>query len=191
MRDDGDGGRALGLAAAAGDRRALERLLDDHVDLIHAVCWRITRHPEDAADATQEALIAVTRGIAGYDGRARFTTWLYRVATNAALMELRRRARRPEPREPVTDPVADSTSPDDRVAAGMDVRAALAALPEEFRVVVVLREFEDLEYTEIAAILDVPVGTVRSRLNRGRRALVDLLGNPDPPAAHHTGEEVR
>lgn len=185
-----DGARSLGLAAAAGDRAALERLLDEHADLVHAVCRRIVRDPQDALDAAQEAMIAVVRGIASYDGRARFTTWLYRVATNAALMELRRRARRPTPQELTVDPAADRSGPDREVAARLDVEAALAALPVEQRVVVVLREFEDLEYEQIAVVLGVPIGTVRSRLNRARRALLRSLGNPTPPPTHQSGQEV-
>src|SRR5919197_4180126 len=94
---------ALAAAANAGDRGALERLLARHVDRVHAICRRVTGHPEDALDATQEALIAVTRGLHRYDGRSLFTTWLYRVATNAALDELRRRKRRPEPAEMIDD----------------------------------------------------------------------------------------
>src|SRR6059036_2527017 len=99
----GGGGAAsdesLAAAANAGDRGALEVLLARHLDRVHAICRRVTGHPEDALDATQEALIAVTRGLHRYDGRSLFTTWLYRVATNAALDELRRRKRRPEPAE--------------------------------------------------------------------------------------------
>ncbi|MGH9024909.1 MAG: RNA polymerase sigma factor, partial [Acidimicrobiia bacterium] len=79
----------LAAAANGGDRRALEALLDRHADRIHAVCRRVVANPEDALDATQEAMIAVARGITRYDGRAAFSTWLYRVATNAALDELR------------------------------------------------------------------------------------------------------
>jgi RNA polymerase sigma-70 factor (ECF subfamily) len=91
------GDEALAAAANAGDRGALEVLLARHLDRVHAICRRVTGHPEDALDATQEALIAVTRGLHRYDGRSLFTTWLYRVATNAALDELRRRKRRPDP----------------------------------------------------------------------------------------------
>jgi RNA polymerase sigma-70 factor (ECF subfamily) len=94
----------LGAAAAGGDRRALELLLERHADRIHAVCRRVLGHPEDALDATQEAMIAVARGIARFDGRSAFTTWLYRVATNAALDERRRRSRRPDPVDSLPEP---------------------------------------------------------------------------------------
>jgi RNA polymerase sigma-70 factor (ECF subfamily) len=168
----------LAAAAATGDRHALECLLERHADRIHALCRRVIAHPEDALDATQEAMIAVARGIARFDGRSAFTTWLYRVVTNAALDEGRRRSRRPQPMGTV--PEAPDLRPglDERTQARLDVDAALARLPEEFRVAVVLRDLCDLDYAEIAAVLDVPAGTVRSRIARGRAALGDLLGNP-------------
>ena len=171
----------LVTAARAGDRRALELLLDRHADRIHAVCRRIVGDPHDALDATQEAMIAVARGITRFDGTARFTTWCYRVATNAALDELRRSRRRPVPADPpgtVADPHDGTTA----VEARLDVDAALATLPEEFRVAVVLRDLCDLDYAEIATALALPPGTVRSRIARGRAALAAALGEPDPAA---------
>jgi len=169
--------RDLALAAAGGDRRALEQLLDGHADRVHAVCRRIVVHPEDALDATQEALIAIARGISRFDGRSAFSTWAYRVATNAALDELRRRTRRPLPAiEWTPDPPVPGG--EDGVDARLDVDAALARIPEEFRVAVVLRDLADLDYAEIAAALDVPLGTVKSRVARGRAALRAELGDP-------------
>jgi RNA polymerase sigma-70 factor (ECF subfamily) len=181
-RADGE----LASAAARGDRAALEVLLERHVDRVHAVCRRILGRPEDALDATQEALISVTRSIARFDGRAAFTTWLYRVATNAALDELRRRERRPRPVEEIGD-VPASGGGAAAVDARLDVDAALATLPEEFRVAVVLRDLCDLDYAEIADVLGIPPGTVRSRIARGRAALATALGNPDPASDRPTG----
>ena len=169
--------QALARAAASGDRGALESLLDRHVDRVHALCRRVLVHPEDALDATQEALIAVARGISTFDGRSAFTTWLYRVATNAALDELRRRRRRPLPVDELPEPASVSSGMEDQVGARLDVDAALEQLPEEFRVAVVLRDLCDLDYAEIATALDIPPGTVRSRIARGRAALTELLGN--------------
>jgi RNA polymerase sigma-70 factor, ECF subfamily len=166
----------LAARASAGDRSALEILLDRHADRIHAVCRRILGDREDALDATQEAMIAVARGIARFDRRSAFTTWLYRVSTNAALDEGRRKARRPRPVERPAEAVV-AASPEDAVGARLDVDAALRHLPEEFRVAVVLRDLCDLDYAEIADVLDVPAGTVRSRIARGRAALVEALGN--------------
>ena len=173
-----DGDNELAALAAVGDRRALEELLERHADRIHALCRRVIPHPEDALDATQEAMIAVARGIGRFDGRAAFTTWLYRVATNAALDELRRKRRRPEPTDPsLIDEPARGSALEDVVGARLDVDAALAELPEEFRVAVVLRDLCDLDYAEIAEILDIPPGTVQSRIARGRAALLEHLGN--------------
>ncbi|MGH9005522.1 MAG: RNA polymerase sigma factor [Acidimicrobiia bacterium] len=178
----------LAAAAGAGDRRALEILLARHFDRIHAICRRITGHPEDALDATQEALLAVTRGIARYDARAAFTTWLYRVATNAALDEVRRRKRRPSPAD--IDALDQGGAPatgtggsvESAVAARLDVDAALAALAPEFRAAVVLRDLCDFDYGEIAEALGIPIGTVRSRIARGRAAIAQRLSGdtPDP-----------
>ena len=179
----------LATAAATGDRGALEQLLDRHADRIHAVCRRVIGHPEDALDATQEAMIAVARGIHRFDGRSAFTTWLYRVATNAALDEGRRRNRRPQPVDELPEPAASSESGvEAQVGRGVDVDAALARLPEEFRVAVVLRDLCDLDYAEIADVLGVPPGTVRSRIARGRRALGEILGNRDEGAGRPTPE---
>ena len=184
MRDEDDG--ALVARAVDGDRRALELLLDRHADRIHAVCRRIVAHPEDALDATQEAMIAIARGITRFDGRAAFSTWCYRIATNAAIDELRRTRRRPVPAHPVgSEPVSPVSGPAEIVAARVDVDAALQHVPEEFRVAVVLRDLCDLDYAEIAEVLDLPPGTVRSRISRGRAILVEHLGpafsgNPMP-----------
>jgi RNA polymerase sigma-70 factor (ECF subfamily) len=181
-RDDA----TLARLATTGDRDALDALLDRHLDRVHAICRRIVGHPEDALDATQEALIAVARAIDRFDGRAQFTTWLYRIATNAAIDELRRRGRRPAPAEPIVEPAAPAASGPDAVADRLDVDAAVARIPEEFRAAVVLRDLCDLDYAQIGDILGIPPGTVRSRIARGRAALAALLGNPDSPARRPT-----
>jgi len=169
--------KTLARLAAGGDRRALETLLDRHADRVHAICRRVVGDPDDALDATQEAMIAVARGVSRFDGRSAFTTWLYRVATNAALDELRRKRRRPHPAAEVPDSGPAMGRFDDSVAARLDVDQALAHLSEDFRVAVVLRDLCDLDYATIAEILDVPIGTVRSRIARGRRELKASLGN--------------
>lgn len=180
-RSDAD----LARRAALGERAALEILLARHLDQIHAICRRILGHPEDALDATQEALIAISRGINRFDSRSRFTTWMYRVATNAALDEARRRRRRPLASEhlPELATVADTT---DAVDARLDVDAALATLPADFRAAVALRDLAGLDYAEIATVLDIPIGTVRSRIARGRSALADRIGNRDDPPRRPT-----
>lgn len=180
MRDDETSDSDLVAAAQRGDRDALDRLLRRHHDRIHALARRLTGNDADAADATQEALIAIVRGLPRFDQRAAFGTWAYRVATNATLDELRRRARRPKPDPDAFLHVPSSGSePGDVVAARLDVDAALAELPVEFRAAVVLRDLCALDYAEIGEVLGIPAGTVRSRIARGRAALADRLGNPD------------
>ncbi len=141
----------------------------------------------DADDACQEALIKITRSLPRFDGRSSFATWAYRIATNASLDELRKRKRRPlllsvdddgTQAEPV-DPLADRTvsSIDDRLA----IDEALAELPDDYRSAVVLRDVIDLDYAEIAEVLGIPVGTVKSRIARGRSILVKRLRLDDLP----------
>ena len=185
-------------AARSGDRRALDELLRRHHDRIHLLCRRLCRDRGDAEDATQNALIAIVRGLERYDGRAEFSTWSYRVATNACLDELRRRRRRPVAHETDTvvalaqrgepardDPSASAERAEDRSR----IQAALDRLDESFRLPVVLRDLAELDYAEIAEVLQLPAGTVRSRISRGRRHLAELLelGNQDD--APHVGTE--
>lgn len=189
--------RALIDAAIAGDRSAMDTLLRTHYDRIFAVCRRITGSDADAADAAQEALIAVVRSLAKFDGRSSFGTWVYRIATNASLDELRRRRRRPAAADPsdlpadhdahLADP--DSARGTDLVVDRMTLDEALRQVPEEFRVPLVMRDVGDLDYAEIAATLDIPVGTVKSRIARGRAALAQIVrsgnrGDPDERPIH-------
>lgn len=172
----------LAAGAARGGRPELEALLRRCYPRIHALCRRITADDQDALDAAQEACIAVARGIARFDGRSAFTTWLYRVTTNACLDELRRRRRRPVAYGADTVSAAatrrtDEPALDAAVADRLTVDAALAGLPEDFRAAVVLRDLCGLDYAEIAAVLGIPAGTVRSRIARGRGAVADALGN--------------
>lgn len=163
---------------------------------MRAVCHRIVVNRADAEDATQLALIAIVRALPSFDGRSKFSTWVYRVATNAALDEVRRIRRRPVPAE---DPVAAASGGrreapvtrdgTDSVESRMVIQEALALLPEEYRTALVLRHIADLEYEEIAEIMQVPVGTVRSRLSRGRMQLAEIVGNRSGPSERQTQAE--
>ena len=189
MHDD----RALVDAARNGDRSALEQLLRLHQPRIHAVCRRIAGNDADALDATQEALIAIVRGLPRFDGRSAFSTWAYRVATNRCLDELRKRDRRPTvglvgaDGEAVDRADPRAVDPADVAGASDEIDAALATLAPEFRAAVVLRDLCQLDYAEIAEVLDVPPGTVRSRIARGRAQLADRLsGNRSTPSQRPT-----
>jgi RNA polymerase sigma-70 factor, ECF subfamily len=190
--------RELVSAAQAGDRGAMDALLRRHYDRIFALCRRITGSEADGADAAQEALIAVVRGLPRFDGRAQFSTWAYRVTTNVCLDELRRQRRRPVPglggsdwsggQSAAADPIDDVPLLDEQVGDRLDIDAALAQLPPDFRAAVVLRDVCQLDYAEIGQVLGIPPGTVRSRIARGRAAVAArLAGNPDPPTQRPTG----
>ncbi|QDT17889.1 ECF RNA polymerase sigma factor SigW [Alienimonas californiensis] len=165
-----------GRATAADRRAAFGGLVDRHADRVHDTLAKLLGDPHEASDAAQEAFLKAWRKLHTFRGDSSFRTWLTRIALNAAASRRRTAARRgtrtglpPGPREDVRAAAPDAaTLGDERDRA---VRAAVAELAEEFRVVVVLKEFEELSYEAIAEIVDVPVGTVRSRLHRGRAEL--------------------
>lgn len=182
--------------ARNGDSEALDDLLRRHHTRLHAVCLRILGRRADADDAAQNALIAIVRGLPTFDGRSAFSTWAYRIATNAALDELRRRRRRPQPRLDPTEATGRTPEPDPRAERALLafenrelVERALAELPDDFRVAVVLRDVADLDYESIASILDVPIGTVRSRIARGRALLADAIGNRTTGSERHSSPD--
>lgn len=198
--DDSATDEELVAAAQAGSRAAMDRLLRRHYDRIWAICRRIAVNEADAADATQEALLLIVRRIDTFDGRAKFSTWSHRVATNACLDELRRRKRRPNL------PLIDDDPDDDRMTADpgpahdaqvsdrIDIDAALAEVPEEFRAPLVLRDLMGHDYADISDILGIPPGTVRSRIARGRSRLAALLApssTESEPVGNQTGSTRR
>jgi RNA polymerase sigma-70 factor (ECF subfamily) len=156
----------------------------------------MTGDDADALDATQEALMAIVRGLHRFDGRAKFSTWAYRVATNACLDELRRRKRRPvpvdddlHPEQPVAGGAPGTA---DQVADRLALDAALGTLTPEFREVIVLRDVAGMDYAAIAETTGLPPGTVRSRIARARGQLADHLATAarEPggsPASSHQG----
>jgi RNA polymerase sigma-70 factor (ECF subfamily) len=165
----------LVVRAVAGDARAFEVLAERSRGMMYAVCRRITCNDQDAVDALQETLIDAWRRIGSFEGRSAVSTWLYRIATNAAIDEVRRRAHL---REHGDLAAADRAGPHDVEASAVTrstVDWALGRLPPQFRAAVVLREYHDLTYQQIAVVMDVPVDTVKSRISRGRQALAELL----------------
>jgi RNA polymerase sigma-70 factor, ECF subfamily len=131
----------------------------------------------DIADAEQATLAAVALRVDRFEGRSRFTTWLHQVARNEAKMLIRARSRRPSTAVAEPDPPPFIARLSTLMADRDVIDRALGELPESFRRPLELREIDGLEYDEIAAELDIPVGTVRSRLSRGRGMLVTALRN--------------
>jgi len=166
----------------AGDRGAQETLVRRYQDQVYRLACGLLGDPEQAREAAQEALVAMLRSLGTFRGEARLQTWLFRVTTNICLMQQRRQRTRTRlitdhPIESYQDlaagPDPESTMMSREVQAA--VRQCVRRLPSEFRAVVVLREIEGLSYEEIAEVLKVPLGTVQSRLSRGRRLLREAL----------------
>jgi RNA polymerase sigma-70 factor (ECF subfamily) len=182
--------RELVARLQAGDRTAFRELVRRHQDKVYRLALRLTRDESRAQDAMQDAFLQVFRKIGQFQEQSAFTTWLYRITVNAALMRMRSEKRHNEtsldeasPRYndsgEIAEPVDDWSSAVDDEAANRELakHAAVAvdALPETYRSVFVLRELEDLSTEEVANILDLTVPTVKTRLHRARLALRKAL----------------
>lgn len=147
---------------------------------IYNFAYRLTGNPDDAHDLVQEVLLRVRRGLASYQPGS-FEGWLWRITRNAFLDEVRRKNRRPTaplPEEVDRWDLASSAAADveyARISLGDDIQKALLELPFDFREAVVLCDVVGLSYEEISLAVAVPIGTVRSRIHRGRKMLKDLL----------------
>jgi RNA polymerase sigma-70 factor (ECF subfamily) len=169
---------------ATGDVAAMpswDELVREHADRVYRLAYRLSGNQHDAEDLTQETFIRVFRSVQNYQPGT-FEGWLHRITTNLFLDMVRRRGRirmeaLPEDydRVPADDPNPEQIYHDSRL--GPDLQAALDSLPPEFRAAVVLCDVEGLSYEEIGATLGVKLGTVRSRIHRGRQALRDYLAS--------------
>lgn len=180
-----------------GSAEAFEVLVQRHGARVYNLCLRILGDPDEAADASQDAFLSALRKLSTFRGDAAFTTWIHRVAVNACYDSLRRKRRRPllrmvadetEERRELSPPAPDHA---EGVVLSVDVASALLQVPEEFRVVLVLADVQDLPYDEIATMLAIPVGTVKSRVFRGRAALGRAMGivKGEPSRASRSSEE--
>jgi RNA polymerase sigma-70 factor (ECF subfamily) len=159
--------------AASGDAGAFSELVAAHRQHLWSVCFRITGQQQDAEDALQEALTAIWRHLGQYRGDAQLSTWLHRIAVNAALRVAQRR--REEPRAVMEDQPIEETHFSTLVAERDALQRALDRLPPDFRATLVLREYVDMTYADIATCQGVGIQTVKSRLNRARNAVATLL----------------
>jgi RNA polymerase sigma-70 factor (ECF subfamily) len=167
-----------------GDAAAFSALVRRHEKRVYNLCYRMLGREEDARDAAQDAFLTALRKLSSFRGEAQFTTWLHRVTVNACYDVLRKKKREPlleAPREEDAPEPPGPASPDhaDSAVAAVDVQRALLRVPQEFRAVLVLHDVHDLAYEDIAESLGIPVGTVKSRLHRGRVALAEELGEAE------------
>ncbi len=173
-----------------GDQAAFQDLMAAHEDRVFSICLRVVRNRELALDATQDTFINVYRRIRSFDGRAAFSTWLYRVAVNSCYDLLRREQRRQA--QPLSDHIdpADASAGDDLDAVELrpELTQALGRIGDVFRDAIVLVDLEGFSIEDAAAVLDVAPGTVKSRLYRGRRALANSLGNLRPSSQRPTDD---
>ena len=194
MNDEQMREQRLVAAARGGDEGAFETLVRLYEKRVFALAVRMCGSREDAAEASQEAFLAAWQGLAFFRGESSFSTWLYRLTSNACVDLLRREGRHRAAAGPSLDDeeagldVPDQTlSPQDE-AERRELREAidrgLEALTPEHRQVLVLREMHQLSYDEIADVLSLDVGTVKSRISRARKQLRNFLlkgGNFSPP----------
>jgi RNA polymerase sigma-70 factor (ECF subfamily) len=164
--------------AAEGDQGAFSTLVRRHEDRVFGIAIRITGDRADALDATQDTFVAVFRQAGSFRGDAAFTTWLYRVAVNACRDVLRKRRRFPEPAEELPERSNPGIGVEDAVNLRLDLAQALAQIPEDYREAVLMHDLGAIPYEEIAALTGAALGTVKSRISRGRRRLAELLEQP-------------
>ncbi len=185
MNDGVDADRELVERAARGSREAFDELVRRHQSAIVSLARASTRGSDDAEDIAQEVFLRAWRGLGGFRGDSSFRTWLHRVAVNVVHSHTGRVGRLRQLLLPRAD--SDADDPIERAPARTDLEAetllrdaidrALATLPEELRMAVILRDVQGLDYREIADVLDVPIGTVESRIFRGRQRLKPLLAS--------------
>ena len=165
--------------ARGGDREAFGALVEQYRDNVYRLAYRMCGNAYDADEAAQEAFVAAWRALPNFRGDAKFSTWLYRLTTNAAIDVMRREKRHQTVGDgEMVDVADDADSPQETVERTEQqeaVQKALSTLSEEYREVLLLRYMEELDYAEIAEVLQLPSGTVKSRINRAKAALKAAL----------------
>ncbi|NPU93158.1 MAG: RNA polymerase sigma factor RpoE [Gammaproteobacteria bacterium] len=166
-----------------GDKRAFDLLVKKYQHRVIAVVSRFVRDPDEAMDVTQDAFLKAYRALANFRGESAFYTWIYRIAVNTAKNYLVSRGRRPPDSDidvgeaeqfASSEALHEFASPEQEMMKDQLEKVvfdALRDLPDDLRTAVTLREFDGLSYEEIAEVMDCPVGTVRSRIFRGREAI--------------------
>ena len=168
-------------ACRSGRTEAFGGLIHRYQDRLYPTALRLTGRPEDALDLLQDAFLRAFQKLDRFHGDSSFYTWIYRIMVNLALSERRKRRKPGRSELSIVPDLADTSDSSDPTEAmnrserDSQVQMALNSLAPDHRAVVVMKEFDGLRYEEIASMLDVPVGTVRSRLHRARCELRDRL----------------
>lgn len=177
--------RKLILRASGGDASAFNRLMEQHERRMYAVALRMCQNREDAQDCLQEAMLRIYRSIGSFKFQSSFSTWAYRITMNTCLDELRRKKNKQnaslDSLLEVGFSPSDGINAPEQQAIQSDLRRtlhnAIGELPEDMRSAIVLRDLQGMAYEEIAQALDVNVGTIKSRISRGREKLREKLKN--------------
>lgn len=175
--------RELVRLAMRGDADAFEQLMEQHEGRMYAVALRMCGNREDAQDCLQESMLRVYRALNSFKGQSSFATWVYRITMNTCLDELRRRkTRQASSLDAMLDmgwsPTDETDTPEHHSLRQEQRRAierAIADLPEDMRAAIVLRDIQGCSYEEIADVLSANVGTIKSRISRGRERLRNAL----------------
>ncbi len=173
--------------AQAGEQAAFAELVAKYQDRVYNTCYRMCHNHADALDLTQIAFLKAYQALPRFEVQARFFTWLYRIAVNVALSHRRTVRRHPslslagdhKDHDPPARGAADPSCRMEQMELQRRLQDALDRLDDEFRAAVVLRDVEGLDYGEIAEVLDIPLGTVKSRIYRGRMLLKAMLQDPE------------
>ena len=169
--------------ACKGDVQAFEELMQSHESRIYAIALRMMGNREDAQDCAQEAMVRIYRAMGSFKGQSALATWIYRITMNTCLDELRRRkARKVTSLDSLVDngwsPTDTGDTPEEhglRVEKQNALNQAIQSLPDDMRAAIILRDVKGYSYDEIASILDANVGTIKSRISRGREKLREIL----------------
>lgn len=169
--------------AAGGDAAAFNVLLGNHEKRMYAVCLRICGNQEDAQDCLQESMLRVFRSISGFKGQSSFSTWVYRVTMNTCLDELRKRKNKGSTsldglQDAGWAPTDERDTPEHytiREERKREIQKCISELPEDMRTAIVLRDIQGFSYNDISEIMNANVGTIKSRISRGREKLREKL----------------
>jgi RNA polymerase sigma-70 factor (ECF subfamily) len=169
----------LVIASKAGNQDAFALLVQRHQRRVFNLVYRMLQQYEEANEVTQETFLAAWQGLSSFRGDARFSTWLYRIAYNCALKQIEQRKRDTALQVAMQEEVIDT---DERVGAELEirdrqalVREHISTLPAKYRIVLVLRHLQDMTYEEMAEILTMPIGTIKTHLFRARNLLKERL----------------